>query len=84
MQLMPSTAEQLGVIDSFDPVENVNAGAKFLKQLLSRYDGDVFKALSAYNAGHARVDAAEGIPQIPETLEYVKRILYQGLNKQDQ
>jgi soluble lytic murein transglycosylase-like protein len=77
MQLMPSTAQQLGVKDSFDPMENIAAGARYLRELLSRYNGDVFKAVSAYNAGPARVDAAEGIPQIPETLDYVNRILYQ-------
>lgn len=82
MQLMPATAGDLGVVDSFDPSENVSAGAKFLKQLLSRYNGDVFKAVSAYNAGPARVDAADGIPQIPETLDYIKRILYPHTDKQ--
>lgn len=81
MQLMPATAGQLGVKDSFDPVENVNAGARFLQQLLTRYNGDVFKAVSAYNAGPARVDAVDGIPQIPETLDYLMRILYPGLDK---
>ena len=81
MQLMPATAYQFGVLDTFDPVENVNAGARFLKQLLSRYNGDVLKAVSAYNAGPARVDAADGIPPIPETLDYVNRILFAGGNK---
>ncbi len=76
MQLMPSTAEQLGVRNSFDPVENVGAGARFLNQLLTRYNGDIFKAVSAYNAGPARVDAADGIPQIPETLDYLNHVLY--------
>lgn len=82
MQLMPSTAEQLGVKDSFDPLENVDAGARFLRQLLTRYNGDVIKAVSAYNAGPARVDAVDGIPQIPETIDYIKRIFYPDLPKQ--
>ena len=82
MQLMPATAEQLGVKDSFDPMENVDAGARFLRQLLTRYDGDVLKAVSAYNAGPARVDAVDGIPQIPETIDYIKRIFYPDLEKQ--
>ncbi len=76
MQLMPATATELGVANAFDPRENVSAGAKLLKELLHRYDGDVFKALSAYNAGTVRVDAVGGIPQIPETLDYINRILY--------
>ncbi|HTQ57568.1 MAG TPA: lytic transglycosylase domain-containing protein [Bryobacteraceae bacterium] len=78
MQLMPATAAQFGVNDSFDPMENVSAGAKFLKQLLARYGGDVVKAVSAYNAGPARVDAFDGIPPIPETLGYVDRIFCAG------
>jgi soluble lytic murein transglycosylase-like protein len=82
MQLMPATAQQLGVKDSFDPMENVDAGARFLRQLLTRYDGDVLKAVSAYNAGPARVDAVDGIPQIPETIDYIKRIFYPDLEKQ--
>jgi len=75
MQLMPATAEQFGVQDPFDARQNVNAGAKLLKQLLSRYNGDTTRALAAYNAGPAKVDAASGIPPIPETLDYVKLIL---------
>jgi soluble lytic murein transglycosylase-like protein len=53
----------------------VDAGAKLLKQLLTRYGGDLSKTLGAYNAGAARVDAVDGIPQIPETQDYVKQIL---------
>ncbi len=75
MQLMPETAAVLGVDDVFDPRENVQAGAKFLKQLLTRYEGSVPLALAAYNAGPARVDAAGGVPFIPETLDYVSAIL---------
>jgi soluble lytic murein transglycosylase-like protein len=75
MQLMPATAEQLGVLNPFNPKENVDAGAKFLKSLLVRYGGDLALALGAYNAGPAKVDAAAGVPAIPETLDYVKDIL---------
>jgi soluble lytic murein transglycosylase-like protein len=75
MQLMPSTAEQFGIEDPFDPSSNVDAGARFLKQLLGRYGGDVAKALGAYNAGPAKVDAAGGVPAIPETMDYVRQIL---------
>ncbi len=75
MQLMPGTADELGVEDPFDPKESIDAGAKFLKQLLDRYAGDVSKALGAYNAGPAAADEAGGIPDIPETQDYVKAIL---------
>jgi len=75
MQLMPSTAESLQVTDPFDPNQNITAGTQFLKQMLDRYGGDIAKALAAYNAGPARVDAAGGIPPIPETQEYVRKIM---------
>ena len=74
MQLMPATAAQLGVKDPFNPGENLNAGAWFMKQLLNIYD-DLPLALGAYNAGPARVNAIGGIPPIPETQEYVKKIM---------
>jgi len=75
MQLMPSTAGELGVADAFDPGENVRSGARLLARLLERYGGDVPLALGAYNAGPARVDAAGGVPDIPETRDYVQAIL---------
>jgi soluble lytic murein transglycosylase-like protein len=74
MQLMPATAAQLGVKDPFNPGENLNAGAWFFKQLLNIYD-DLPMALGAYNAGPARVNAIDGIPAIPETQEYVRKIM---------
>jgi soluble lytic murein transglycosylase-like protein len=75
MQLMPATATQFGAPNPFDPAQNVEAGATFLKQLLVRYGGDLPMALGAYNAGPARVDAAAGVPKIPETQDYVKQIM---------
>lgn len=75
MQLMPSTAEQYGVEDAFDPEQNVEAGSKLLKSLLDRYRNDPSLALGAYNAGAARVDDAGGLPLIPETMDYVNAIL---------
>jgi soluble lytic murein transglycosylase-like protein len=75
MQLMPGTAEELGIADPFDPASNLDGGARFLKQLLNRYGGDLPKALGAYNAGPAKVDAAGAVPAIPETLDYVRQIL---------
>jgi soluble lytic murein transglycosylase-like protein len=75
MQLMPSTAEQFHVEDPFDAKQNIEAGAKYLKQLLDRYKGDVKLALAAYNAGPAAVDEKGGIPEIKETQDYVEAIL---------
>ncbi|MGA2880165.1 MAG: lytic transglycosylase domain-containing protein [Bryobacteraceae bacterium] len=75
MQLMPATAEELDVEDSFDPKQNVEAGAKLLKSLLERYKNDPALALSAYNAGPERVDQEGGVPSIPETRDYVATIL---------
>jgi soluble lytic murein transglycosylase-like protein len=75
MQLMPGTAADLGVHDPFDPQESLMSGAHFLKQLLDRFGGDVSLALGAYNAGPARVEESGGVPQNPETIDYVKKIL---------
>ena len=75
MQLMPETARQLGVSNPFDPKQNVEAGAGLLRQLIDRYGGDLSLALSAYNAGPARVDRAGGVPNIAETTNYVQKVL---------
>lgn len=75
MQLMPQTASALGVADPFNALENLNGGAKYLGQLLSRYGGDMKLALGAYNAGPARVDQYKDVPPYPETQNYVKEIL---------
>jgi soluble lytic murein transglycosylase-like protein len=75
MQLMPETQIQLQVQNPFSAQQSLDAGSKLLKQLLDRYHGDVSLALSAYNAGPARVDAAGGVPKIPETQNYVSDIL---------
>jgi membrane-bound lytic murein transglycosylase B len=82
MQLMPSTANDLGVQDAFDPNQNVEAGASLLKTLMDRYGGDLNRVLGAYNAGPGRVDEAGGVPAIPETMKYVEGILGR-LQKQD-
>jgi Transglycosylase SLT domain len=74
MQLMPETSQQFGA-DPFDAKQNVEAGSKYLKQLLTRYKGDQKLALAAYNAGPGRVDAAGGVPEIQETTAYVDAIL---------
>jgi soluble lytic murein transglycosylase-like protein len=75
MQLMPGTAADMGVQDPFDPRQNVGGGARFLKQLMQKYDGNLVLALAAYNAGPGRVDTAGGVPPIPETLDYISKIL---------
>ena len=75
MQIMPETAGDLNVHDAFDPKENIGAGTKYLKQLLDKYKGDNRLALAAYNAGQGAVDAANGVPDIQETREYVDAIL---------
>lgn len=73
MQLMPETAKGLGV-DPHDPAQNIEGGVKLLKQLTDHYGGDFNKAAAAYNAGQGAVDRAGGVPQIPETQDYVKKI----------
>jgi soluble lytic murein transglycosylase-like protein len=75
MQLMPATVEQFGVKDPFDMKQNLDAGAKFLKELLARFGGNLALALGAYNAGPTAVEAAGGVPAIPETSNYVAEIL---------
>jgi len=75
MQLMPDTANQLALEDPFAPEENIRGGAAYLGWLLRRYSGDLVRALAAYNAGPRLVDFYEGLPPIPETINYVRDIL---------
>lgn len=74
MQLMPDTAAGLGV-DPYDEKQNVEGGAKYLREMLDTFGGDVKKAVAAYNAGPAAVKAYGGVPPYPETQEYVSRVL---------
>ncbi len=75
MQLMPKTAAGLGVKDSFDSTENVEAGTRYLRQLLEQFNYDAVKALAAYNAGPERVTQYHGVPPYRETRAYVARIV---------
>lgn len=75
MQMMPATAERFGLKDPFDATANVEAGTKYLKWLLKRFDGDVSLALAGYNAGEGAVDKYKGIPPYSETQGYVKKIV---------
>jgi len=75
MQLMPQTASQLGVQNSFDPRSNVEGGTRYLRELLERYNFDLIKALAAYNAGPQRVEQYGGVPPYYETKAYVARIV---------
>jgi Rod binding domain-containing protein len=75
MQLMDTTAHDMGVKNVFNPKDNVLGGTRYLKQLLERYGNDEKLALAAYNAGPAQVDRFKGVPPFAETLDYVKKIL---------
>lgn len=74
MQLIPTTAQRFGVNDLFSPQQNVDAGVRYLKTLLERYNGNLELALAAYNAGEGAVDRAHGIPHFRETRDYVERV----------
>ncbi|MEJ5357548.1 MAG: lytic transglycosylase domain-containing protein [Desulfobacterales bacterium] len=75
MQLMPETARELGVSRPFDIQQNVEGGARYLRQMLDRFGGDLRRALAAYNAGPAAVERCEGEVPFAETRDYVRRVL---------
>ena len=74
MQLMPSTAQALGVEDAFNPEQNISGGVRYFKQLVNRFDGDVKLALAAYNAGSKKVKYYQGIPPYKATHYYIDKV----------
>jgi len=74
MQLIPTTAQRFGANDLFNPQQNIDAGVRYLKTLLERYNGNLDLALAAYNAGEGAVDRAHGIPAYRETRNYVQKV----------
>ncbi len=74
MQLLPTTAAHFAVKDAFDPAQNIEAGTRYLKQLLQQYRGDLVLALAAYNAGPEVVARYGGVPPIAETRAYIRRV----------
>lgn len=82
MQLMPGTADELGVIDPMEPTDNIRGGVKYLAGLLDRFDGNLEYALAAYNAGPGAVQKYGGIPPYLETRQFVKKVLANYRNRQ--
>jgi soluble lytic murein transglycosylase-like protein len=83
MQLMPKTAQDLKVCNTFDPKDNIRGGVRYLRFLLDTFKGDVSLALAAYNAGLSRVSKYGGIPPFDETRNYVAKVLSYQKNYQN-
>lgn len=85
MQLMPGTAKELGVSNAFDPAQNIDAGARLLRQLLEKYQGRVAEALAAYNAGAGAVAKHNGVPPYRETKGYIRKVVkdFEKAERQD-
>jgi soluble lytic murein transglycosylase-like protein len=75
MQLMPNTAQALGVKDCFDPEQNITAGVRYFQRLKRQFNGSIILALAAYNAGPTRVKKCGGIPEFGITRQYIMRVL---------
>lgn len=84
MQLMPNTADALGVEDSFNPKHNIDGGVKYLRQLLNKFEGNLQLAVAAYNAGSKKVMKYQGVPPFKVTRNYVKKVFeyYQHYKKE--
>ncbi len=76
MQLIPKTAARFGVLDSYNPDQNIRGGTHYLNVLKKRYKGNMIKTIAAYNAGEGAVDKYKGIPPYKETQRYVKKVLH--------
>lgn len=74
MQLMPETAARFAVADPFDPAQNIEAGTRYLKELLAKYDQDLRLALAAFNAGPEKVEKYQGVPPYDETQNYIRKV----------
>ena len=75
MQLMPFTSKRMRVIDPFDPIENIEGGVRYIKELLVSFEGDLINTIAAYNAGPAAVRKYGGVPPYQETRLYVRRVM---------
>jgi len=75
MQIMPGTGRDLGLTEPFEPGPNIEAGVRYMRDMLDRFDGDASLALAAYNAGPGRVSRSAGVPDIPETKDYVAKVM---------
>lgn len=81
MQLMPDTARAYGVVNPFDPAQNVEGGVRYLKDLIKLYDRQTSKVLAAYNAGQEAIKKYGGVPPYSETRNYIRRVMAGGYNK---
>ncbi|WP_246298835.1 lytic transglycosylase domain-containing protein [Desulfolutivibrio sulfodismutans] len=75
MQIMPGTGKDLGLTEPFEPGPNIEAGVRYMRDMLDRFGGDASLALAAYNAGPGRVSRTTGVPDIPETKDYVAKVM---------